>query len=52
MGFRMSLFKQPLVIPTRTSWLVMLFLIGIFGFISQVRNPTLVHLSPPCRSLT
>ncbi|KAN0135178.1 hypothetical protein V8E53_007069 [Lactarius tabidus] len=31
----MILFKQPLVIPTRTSWLVMLFLIGIFGFVSQ-----------------
>ncbi|KAF8258681.1 hypothetical protein EI94DRAFT_1834861 [Lactarius quietus] len=32
----MILFKQPLVIPTRISWLVLLFLIGIFGFISQI----------------
>lgn len=44
--FRMILLKQPLVIPTRTSWLVMLLLIGIFGFVSQVRNPKLVRLSP------
>ncbi|KAI9450022.1 integral membrane protein DUF6 [Lactarius psammicola] len=31
----MILFKVPLVIPTRTLWLVMLFLIGIFGFVAQ-----------------
>ncbi|KAF8259028.1 integral membrane protein DUF6 [Lactarius quietus] len=32
----MILFRLPLVIPTRTLWLVMLFLIGIFGFLAQV----------------
>jgi len=32
----MILFKLPLVIPTRTSWLVMLLLIGIFGFGTQI----------------
>lgn len=31
----MIIFKVPLVIPTRTLWLVMLFLIGIFGFVAQ-----------------
>jgi len=32
----MILFKIPLVIPTRTSWLVMLVLIGILGFVGQI----------------
>lgn len=32
----MILFKLPFVIPTRTLWLVMLVLIGIFGFFAQV----------------
>jgi len=32
----MILFKLPFVIPTRTYWLVMLVLIGIFGFLAQV----------------
>ncbi|KAI9439324.1 integral membrane protein DUF6 [Lactarius indigo] len=31
----MILFKVPLVLPTRFLWLVMLFLIGIFGFLAQ-----------------
>ena len=48
--FRMIVFKLPLVIPTRTSWLVMLLLIGIFGFVSQVCHPILAPLST--RSLT
>ena len=37
---RMILFKVPLVIPTRTSWLVLLFPIGTFGFVSQVPSST------------
>ncbi|KAH9052763.1 integral membrane protein DUF6 [Lactarius vividus] len=28
-------FKFPIVVPTRVLWLVMLFLIGIFGFLAQ-----------------
>lgn len=40
--FRIILFKLPLVLPTRTSWLVMLLLIGIFGFVSQVCHLILV----------
>ena len=43
--FRMILFKLPLVIPTRTSWLVMLLLIGIFGFVGQVCYSILAPLS-------
>ncbi|KAH8986202.1 integral membrane protein DUF6 [Lactarius akahatsu] len=31
----MILFKVPIVVPTRPLWLVMLFLIGIFGFLAQ-----------------
>ena len=38
-GFRMILFKLPIVVPTRTLWLIMLVLIGIFGFFAQVCHP-------------
>jgi hypothetical protein len=41
----MILFKLPFVIPTRTLWLVMLVLIGIFGFFAQVCHPVSVLLS-------
>ena len=41
----MILFKLPFVIPTRTSWLVMLVLIGIFGFCAQVCHLILSPLS-------
>ena len=48
--FRMILFKFPLVIPTHISWLVMLLVIGILGFVGQVCSQILVCSSP--RSLT
>ncbi|KAI9450020.1 hypothetical protein BJY52DRAFT_1304879 [Lactarius psammicola] len=32
----MILFKVPLVMPTRTWWLVMLFLVVIFGLVAQI----------------
>ena len=46
----MILFKLPFVVPTRTSWLVMLVLIGIFAFCAQVCHQILFPLSrrPVC----
>jgi hypothetical protein len=35
----MIIFKVPLVIPTRGLWVLVLFLIGIFGLIAQVCSP-------------
>lgn len=43
-GFRMILFKLPIVVPTRTLWLIMLVLIGIFGFFAQVCHPVSIRL--------
>ena len=40
----MILFKLPIVVPTRTLWLIMLVLIGIFGFFAQVCHPVSVRL--------
>ena len=42
-GFRMILFKLPIVVPTRILWLVMLVLVGIFGFFAQVCHPVSVR---------
>jgi hypothetical protein len=33
---RIIIFKIPLVIPTRISWLVLILLVGIFGLVGQV----------------
>jgi hypothetical protein len=41
----MIIFKVHPVIPTRGLWLLMMFLIGIFGLIAQVRSLPLHGLS-------
>jgi len=40
----MVVFDIPIVYPTSWMWILLLLMVGIFGFVAQVRTPVTLHL--------
>jgi hypothetical protein len=40
----MVVFDIPIVYPTSWMWMLLLLMVGIFGFVAQVRTPVIPYL--------
>lgn len=43
---RMVVFDIPVVYPTSWMWILLLLMVGVFGFAAQVRTLVILHLLP------